>query len=229
MKILVVAATQRELEPVFKFFQDDKSDAHSVSFHCTGVGLTTTAIAITRLALQYSPDLIIQIGIAGCFQEHLSIGDVVFVQSDRQADLGVWENEQWKTVHDLSLTDNNEFPYTNEQLINPYLPAFDFMQLPKVMAVSVNQITTDQRMISYWKNKRPAPAIESMEGAALHEACLRLHVPFLQMRAVSNYIGERNKSNWNIPLAVNRLNQVLISLLQQLPHLSLSLPIQHQP
>lgn len=229
MKILVVAATQRELEPVFKFFQDSKSDAHSVSFHCTGVGLTAAAIAITRLALQYSPDLIIQTGIAGCFQEHLSIGDVVFIQSDRQADLGVWENDQWKNVHDLSLINSNEFPYTNELLINPYLPAFDFMQLPQVMAVSVNQITTDQRMISHWKNQRPAPTIESMEGAALHESCLKLNVPFLQLRAVSNYIGERNKAHWNIPLAIDRLNKTLIRLLQQLPHQSLSLSTSQQP
>lgn len=229
MKILVVAATQRELEPGLKFYQKGEAGTHSVSFHCSGVGLTAAAIAITRLALQHSPDLIIQAGIAGCFQEQLSIGDVVFIQSDRQADLGVWENDQWKNVHDLSLINSNEFPYTNEQLINPYLPAFDFMQLPQVMAVSVNQITTSQHMINYWTNQRPAPAIESMEGAALHESCLRLNVPFLQLRSVSNYIGERNKAHWNIPLAIDRLNQTLIRLLQQLPHQSLSLPTPQQP
>jgi len=229
MKILVVAATQRELEPSLQLLEDGETGPHSVSFHCTGVGLTTASIAITRLALQHAPDLIIQAGIAGCFQNSLSIGDVVFIQSDRQADLGVWENDQWKNVHDLSLTDKNEFPYTNEQLINPHLPAFDYMQLPKVMAISVNQITTDQHMINYWTNQRPSPAIESMEGAALHESCLRLNVPFLQLRAVSNYIGERNKAQWNIPLAVDRLNQTLISLLRQLPHQSLSLFTQQQP
>ncbi|MFN7274178.1 MAG: futalosine hydrolase, partial [Bacteroidota bacterium] len=102
MKILVVAATQRELEPGLKLFQEGEAGTHSVSFHSTGVGLTAAAIAITRLTLQHSPDLIIQAGIAGCFQEQLSIGDVVFIQSDRQADLGVWENNQWKNVHDLS-------------------------------------------------------------------------------------------------------------------------------
>ena len=227
MKILVVAATQQELEPALKFFQDGESGPHSVSFHCTGVGLTTAAIVITQLALQHFPDLIIQAGIAGCFQEQLRIGDVVFIQSDRQADLGVWEYGQWKNAHDLSLIDSNKFPYNNQQLINPYLHAFDFIQLPQVMAISVNQITTDQRMISYWTSQRPAPAIESMEGAALHESCLRLNVPFLQLRAVSNYMGERNKTHWNIPLAIDGLNQTLISLLHQLPHSTLSLSTHH--
>lgn len=228
MKILVVAATQRELEPSMQLLEDGETGPHSVSFHCTGVGLTTAAIAITRLALQHSPDLIIQAGIAGCFQNKLSIGDVVFIQSDRLADLGVWENGQWKNMHELSLVNSDEFPYTNEQLINPYLPAFDYMQLPNVMALSVNQITTDQRMINYWTNQHPAPALESMEGAALHESCLRLGIPFLQLRAASNYIGERNKAQWNIPLAVDRLNQTLISLLRQLPLQPLSLSTNHQ-
>jgi hypothetical protein len=55
MKILVVAATQRELEPGLKFFQDGETGPHTVSFHLTGVGLTTAAIAITRLASEHTP------------------------------------------------------------------------------------------------------------------------------------------------------------------------------
>ena len=33
-----------------------------------------------------------------------------------------------------------------------------------------------------------------MEGAALHYACIMEHIPFIQLRAVSNFVGERDKN-----------------------------------
>ncbi|HEY0610467.1 MAG TPA: hypothetical protein VGD35_12440, partial [Chitinophaga sp.] len=61
-----------------------------------------------------------------------------------------------------------------------------------------------------------APDIESMEGAAFHFACLQEAVPFLQLRSISNYVEARDKSKWNIPLAVKQLNETLIALVEQL-------------
>ncbi len=42
------------------------------------------------------------------------------------------------------------------------------------------------------------PVTESMEGAALHYVCLMEKIPFLQIRSISNYIGERNKKKWDM-------------------------------
>jgi futalosine hydrolase len=55
-----------------------------------------------------------------------------------------------------------------------------------------------------------------MEGAALHYVGLQENIAFLQLRSVSNAIGVRDKTRWNIPLAIGRLNEQLIHLLQQL-------------
>jgi futalosine hydrolase len=55
-----------------------------------------------------------------------------------------------------------------------------------------------------------------MEGAAFHYVCLTEKVPFLQLRAVSNYVGERNKKNWNIKLAIENLNKATIEVLHLL-------------
>jgi futalosine hydrolase len=35
-----------------------------------------------------------------------------------------------------------------------------------------------------------------MEGAALHYTCLMEKIPFMQLRSISNYIAERDKSKW---------------------------------
>ena len=55
-----------------------------------------------------------------------------------------------------------------------------------------------------------------MEGGALHYVCLQEKTAFLQLRSVSNAVGERDKTKWDIKAAVNNLNSTLISLLNRL-------------
>jgi futalosine hydrolase len=55
-----------------------------------------------------------------------------------------------------------------------------------------------------------------MEGAGLHYTCRMLQIPFLQLRGISNLVGERNKENWKISLAIEQVNQSLIRLLTRI-------------
>jgi futalosine hydrolase len=55
-----------------------------------------------------------------------------------------------------------------------------------------------------------------MEGAAVHYVCVREKIPFVQIRSISNYIGDRNKKNWKIKEAVGTLNTELIRLVESL-------------
>ena len=60
---------------------------------------------------------------------------------------------------------------------------------------------------------RAVPAdVETMEGAAFFECCLRHGVPFAEIRAVSNFVGERDHSRWDIPLALRNLESALKTL-----------------
>jgi futalosine hydrolase len=60
------------------------------------------------------------------------------------------------------------------------------------------------------------PVVESMEGAAFHYVCLMEKIPFLQLRGISNYVGERNKANWKIRESIDALNQQLIKMINQI-------------
>ena len=55
-----------------------------------------------------------------------------------------------------------------------------------------------------------------MEGAALHYVCRSMSVPFMQVRAISNYIGERDKSKWKMKEAVDNLNDTLLKYVDKL-------------
>ena len=58
--------------------------------------------------------------------------------------------------------------------------------------------------------------IESMEGAALHYIGRDLSIPFIQIRAVSNYVGERNKAKWKMQEAIYNLNETVLQYLDAL-------------
>ena len=119
-----------------------------------------------------------------------------------------------KTLFDLDLVPANQPPYQKGWLINPH-PIVKKLRLPKATGISVNEITTHLQKVRFYK-KQFNPLIESMEGAALHYVALQEGIPFIQLRSTSNYIAERNKKNWNMPAAIQSLNQSLLNLLQVL-------------
>lgn len=69
---------------------------------------------------------------------------------------------------------------------------------------------TLQELDDRWREE--SADVESMEGAAFFEACLRHGVPFAEIRAISNFVGETDRSRWDIPLALQRLETALIRL-----------------
>ena len=87
--------------------------------------------------------------------------------------------------------------------------------LEVVRGVSVNEITTNPERIGWYRESYKA-AVESMEGAAFHYVCLQKKIPFLQIRALSNIVGERDKSKWDFRNSITALNHSLISLIKEL-------------
>ena len=89
------------------------------------------------------------------------------------------------------------------------------MKLKKVKGITTNEISTSRQKIKLYHDAF-APVVESLEGAALHYACLMEKIQFVQIRSVSNYIGERNKKNWKMKDSIINLNKELIRLLESL-------------
>jgi futalosine hydrolase len=214
MNCLLVSATAKEIEPFLDYYRrhDNRPD---IDILISGIGLTAATYALTRQINLKKPGIIIQAGIAGCYDPNISLGSVVVVKQDVLADQSVVENKQLKTMFDLDMAIPDQPPYYKGWLVNSNSKLIRQTKLKSVNAVSVNHITTSKQMMQYYREKFN-PAIESMEGAALHYVCLSEKIPFLQIRSVSNYIGERNKKNWNIQDAVIHLNKALISCINKL-------------
>jgi futalosine hydrolase len=217
MICLLVAATVTEISPFLEYYRDTKNQLHNnlqVDVLITGVGLVASTYSITKQIQIRRPDIIMQAGIAGCFDKNIAMGSVVVVKQEAIGDQGVIESGKMNTLFDLGLVEKNQLPFSNGWLINKseYLKK---VKLKKVKGITINEITTSKQKIGFYQDSFE-PVVESMEGAALHYVCLLEKIPFLQVRSISNYIGERNKKKWNIKESINNLNKELIRLLESL-------------
>ncbi|HEX5652010.1 MAG TPA: futalosine hydrolase [Chitinophagaceae bacterium] len=212
MSYLLIAATINEIKPFLASYRVQQKKLPLVDVLITGPGLMATTYSLTRQLLIKPPSLVIQAGIAGSFSEQLPPGATVVVKQDRVADQGAIENGRMHSLFDLGLLEKNKKPYSNGWLKNNSA-ILNKPGLEKVTAVSVNEISTDPGKINLYR-KQFKPLIETMEGAALHYVCLNEKIPFLQLRSVSNFVGERNKSNWKLKESIHNLNRELFRLLK---------------
>lgn len=207
MSILIVAAAQFEIKPLL----EKKS---SIDFLITGVGIAPVIFYLTKKVLEKKYDFIIQAGIAGSFTGRFNLGETVLVKEDTFADVGIEENGKFQSLFERSFMDRNEFPYTNGWLINNN-DLFQNNELPVAKGITVNKVTDNDLQNTINKEKFSAE-VESMEGAAFHYVCLQQKINFLQMRSISNRVGERDKSKWKTKEAVESLNKELIKIIENL-------------
>ena len=214
-KILIVVASKIEIEPLLKmlvFVEKKTNNLSSYNYRnkkidilITGIGSTETAYHLTKTLISEKYDFCINAGICGSFKNKLKIGEVVNIIQDEFADVGIADKHDFFTLFDMNFIEKDEFPFKNSVLVNEKSINFN---IKKVKAITVNSTSGNIEQIEK-RIKKFNPDTESMEGATFFYICKSENIQSLQIRAVSNYIEERNKNNWNIELAVNNLASFL--------------------
>jgi futalosine hydrolase len=203
MKLLLVAATKAELNNVFELYklQGENFITHTkFDILITGVGMTATAFALGKY-LNSNYNLVVNLGIAGSFDQDIPLGSLVNIETDTFAELGAEDQDNFITINQLGFGENT------------YAASYLYHKLPKVKGITVNKVHGNVLSIAKTLNKFN-PQTESMEGAAVFYACKMNNVPCLQVRAISNYVEPRNKENWQINLAINNLNNWIINFIE---------------
>lgn len=218
---LIVAATPAEIKPFTAFLE---VNAKSVDANCyffddknitiliTGVGLTHTAYHMGVALARQSYDWVVNAGIGGAVSRKLAIGDVVEIQSECFGDTGAETAEgTFINIHEMGLIDPDNPPFQNGKMNNPHA---GISGLPLAKGISVNKVHGYWPSITNMMTNYDAD-VETMEGAAFFYACLMAGQPFLQVRAISNYVEPRDRSKWDIPKAVKALNDELIRIIRE--------------
>ena len=222
MKILIVSATEMEINPLIKELTVNAKQSPlcccsykniTIDFLITGVGSVFTTYHLASQLFQTNYDLVINAGIAGSFNPLLNIGDVVFVKKDQFADLGIEDNNVFYTLFEKGFIVKSSFPFTHDYLENPTFISHDLLlNTRQVSAITVNKTCSDVEGIKAIIEKFN-PEIETMEGAAFFYVCLQQKAKFMQLRSISNYVRPRSTAKWNIPIAIENLNKKLFELL----------------
>lgn len=226
--MLVIAATWAELEPLSKRLTDDQDaaaasatsrhwpekrtgrvDGFPVVVTAAGIGKANTAAAIAALCASGSVGAVVQLGIGGAYPapaggQPLPIGSLAVAASEFDLDLGLGVGATWLGLESLGFPAVATDPPTFNRV------AIDAALAGAVAASSgwpvVPFATSDSVTTEPLTAKRIAAEhgvmIESMEGAAAAQVCLALGLPFIEIRAVSNDVGERDKGKWKLREAV---------------------------
>jgi futalosine hydrolase len=212
MYILLVAATNFEIQPTINYLaeRDCVIGHHRFDVLITGIGSMSTTYWLTKTIGKQRPEMLIQAGIGGSFSASYPPGSLVLVNEEVTGDLGVEENNEFKDVFDMGLPQITD-PYTGKSLENKQADLLQQYNLPLVKSVTINEISTRPARIQQLQQKYQ-PVVESMEGAAFHYVALVEKIPFIQLRAVSNMVGERDKTKWKMKEAIQLLNEQLIKM-----------------
>ena len=192
MKILLIAATSGEI--IKEYFSNS-------DILISGVGMVNTTYGLTKHLSMNSYDLVINMGVAGCFNSAIKIGDTIEVIEDTLSEIG-YENE----------IEFNEF--TDLEIINTF-KVEGKTNLKKVKGITVNTVHGNENSIAKIVDRVNAD-IESMEGAACFMVCKKFNIPCMQIRAISNKVEKRNKAHWDLPLAIKNLNATVAQIIAEL-------------
>jgi len=211
MQIAIVSATDFE-QNLFDLNALQKQ--HSVKFYTHGIGLMLSTFHLSEI-VKSKPDLVIQCGLAGTYQNHLKIGETVIVENEILGDTGAQDHMDQLDLFDMQFMNANEFPFSNSMLKNEYVTHLN-TSLKKVTGLTVNLSSGNASTIELRKKKYNAD-IETMEGAVLHYVCLQKEIPFIQFRAISNLVEPRNKDNWKIKEAIESYTLAITEFIHQIP------------
>ncbi len=225
MRILIVSATTLEIKPLLKHFTFiQRMSAHmnryqynkmEIDVLTTGVGMVPTAYLMGKVLATQNYDGALNLGIAGSFDRDLELGEVVHITHDQFPELGAEQGEYFLSLIDLKLLEENYFPYKDGQLVNELpIKSKTINDLKTVRSITVNRVHTTNRSIEKIR-KRCNPSTESMEGAAFFFSCFAEDIPCAQIRAVSNYVEQRDTDRWSIPQAIENLNMVIMKVLHE--------------
>jgi futalosine hydrolase len=214
MHLLLVSATEFEISETISWL-NKHSQSHNGStteLLISGIGQLQTAYSLEKKIMEHRPYLVIQAGIGGSHSAQ-DIGKTFAIRSEVMGDLGVMEKKGFLNLFELGLDSPGRFPFKGGKLKNPYHSLLEWTGLPMIDGFTVNEIKSADFMEG---QRNPSPVVESMEGAALHYVCLMEKIPFLQIRSVSNLIGDRDKNRWKLNEARKSLFESLSLLIKKL-------------
>ncbi|MGA5519234.1 futalosine hydrolase [Streptomyces pseudogriseolus] len=154
----------------------------------------STAAALTAAALDGRPyALVVCAGIGGGFAPDAPLGSLVVADAITAADLGAETAEGFLPVTELGFGTVTHHPPAS---LAAAAAAASGARTGTVLTVST--VTGTAARADTLRARHPRALAEGMEGFGVAEAAAAQGVPVLEIRAVSNPVGPRDRAAWRI-------------------------------
>ncbi|MER7852759.1 futalosine hydrolase [Streptomyces griseobrunneus] len=214
MRVLVVTAVPVERDAVTRAFGGGTEvlALPGAELHRTGASDVlaggvgpAAAAAATAFALAAAPSpygLVVSAGIGGGFAPAAPLGSLVVASDIVAADLGAETPDGFAPVTTLGFGRDRFVP--PPALVREVASATGAAPGP---VLTVSTVTGTAARADALRAAHPGALAEAMEGFGVAEAAGRAGVPVLELRAVSNAVGPRDRAAWRIGDALAALTE----------------------
>ncbi|MFI6856909.1 futalosine hydrolase [Streptomyces sp. NPDC050416] len=168
-----------------------------------GLAGAATGSVLAAAALQGTPyDLVVSAGIGGGFLPEARVGSLVVADEIVAADLGAETPDGFVSVTELGFGSvRHQPPADLVRLVR------DAVGARSGAVLTVSTVTGTAERAAALRKRHPTALAEAMEGFGVAEAAALHGVPVLEVRAISNPVGPRDRAAWRIPDALAALTE----------------------
>lgn len=202
--ILVVTAVQAEQQAVQRGLAGDDR------FHITvaGVGAAAAAAAVSALlAAPHSYKLVLAAGIAGGFSGRAAVGTLAIADHIIAADLGADTADGFLSLDELGFGSAAMTVDARQSLAVAASLRAAGLTCALGTILTVSTVTGTAERALELQRRIPGAVAEAMEGYGVAVAAHLAGLPVIELRAISNPVGPRDREAWKIREALDSLQQ----------------------
>ncbi|WP_062052550.1 futalosine hydrolase [Bacillus sp. JCM 19034] len=198
--VLIMTSVVAEKEAIEAGLKGDER------FHVrlAGVGPVEAAVATTMELSNQSYNAVVNMGIAGGFEERAKVGSLVVASKVILADLGVQTEEEFKPVESIGFGQSVLSP---DRTLVDRLTRTAGKSVLEAPVLTMSTVTGTSWRADELRRRYPDAAAEAMEGFGVGFAALKQGLPFMEIRAISNAIGPRDRDAWRMQDALLALTE----------------------
>jgi futalosine hydrolase len=200
-RVLIVTSVSAEKEAILRGL----GEASQFDVIVAGVGQSAAAAASARALAVSTYGFVVNAGIAGGFVQKTEVGSLVISSEIIAADLGAESQEGFLSLEELSLgsscikADESVVAQITQEVKKVDLACYTGATL------TLSTVTGTAETADQLAKRFPQAVSEGMEGYGVAEAAKQQGVPVVEIRAISNMVGPRDRESWRITEALATL------------------------
>lgn len=230
MKIAVIGAMEEEVELLRAAISNPKTtvianseytegtyEGKDVVLLKSGIGKVNAAMSTTILLHEFKPDVVINTGSAGGYDENLEVGAIVISDEVRHHDVDAtifgYEIGQVPQMPPAFKSDANLM-----QAAELAVQKIGEHQAAKGLITTGDAFMNDPVRVEVVRKQFPTMKAVEMEAAAVAQVCYQFGTPFVVIRALSDIAGKESNISFDefLPVAAKHSTQVVLETIKSL-------------